>query len=274
MAQHDDALSAARSEVEHLFGQCVLRLQACELYAKFIVANHRFSVSNTGEKVANDTARKTMGTVVGEMIGSFLVAEGQQGFGEDPEDAPAGAFRIQIARSGEDFERIEADLRELVALRNTLVHNFLEQHDLRTMEGCLDAQQALRSDLERATRSIEELRTWVDAMQQVGKAAAEQLASPEMRDLLAHGRIPWHIATITQALQEAATELAKGDWTPVDTAACWIKERYPDEQPEGYGCRSWRQVIHEAGCFDLQVRKVDGRRQAWYRQRKIETAKP
>ncbi len=73
--------------------------------------------------------------------------------------------------------------------------------------------------------------------------------------------------TITQALHEAAIELARGDWAPVDTATCWIKKRYPEEQPEGYGCKSWRQVIHETGRFDLQVRKVDGRRQAWYRPR-------
>lgn len=273
----DDGLPAARYAVEQLFGQCVLRLQAHELLMKSILAGHQLSAPMTGLEEAQadraaETGRKTMGLLVSEMTGSFLVSEGQEGLREDRGDAPSIAYKFQLAFPAEEFGRIEAQHRNLVLLRNTLVHHFLEQHDLRTAEGCLAAQQTLTGALDHVTRAYEELRCWAGDMERTRKVLADHLASPDLHDFIAHRRVPWHITTIAQVLHEAAMELAMGDWVPVDTATCWITERYPEEQPESYGCKSWRQVIHESGRYDLQVRKVDGRRQTWFRPRNRESA--
>jgi len=186
---------------------------------------------------------------------------------KDRGDAPSISWNFKIAFPAEEFARIETEHRDLVLLRNTLVHLFLEQHDLRTADGCLAARQTLTNTLDRVTRAYEELCCWASDMERSRHVLADYIGSPDFENFIVHRRIPWHITTITQALHEAAMELARGDWAPVDTATCWITERYPDEQPEGYGCKSWRQVIHETGSFDLQVRKFDGRRQAWYRPR-------
>ena len=272
MTLHDEGLPEARHEVEHLLGQCLLRLQFNELLMKSMMARHQLSAPMTGIKEvqanrAAETGRKTMGSLVKEMIGSFIVPEEPQGMLKDREDAHSIAWKFSIAIPTEEFAGIEAEHRDLLMLRNTLVHHFLEQHNLRTTDGCRAAQETLTNTLNRITRAYEELRCWAEDMGRSCQVIADHLASPDLQNFLVHRRIPWHIATITQALHEAATELARGDWAPVDTATCWIKERYPEEQPEGYGCKSWRQVIHETGRFDLQVRKVDGRRQAWYRPR-------
>jgi hypothetical protein len=208
-----------------------------------------------------------MGSLVSEMMSSVVVPDGLEGTPEGPVDASSIAFKFQLAIPAEEFARIAAEHRGLVLLRNTLVHHFLEQHDLRTADGCLAAKQTLTNALDCATRAYEELRSWASDMEQTCKALADHLASPDVHDFIVHGRVPWDITTIVLALHEAATELTMGDWVPVDAATSWIKEHYPEEQPEGYGCRSWRQVIHETGRFDLQVRKVDSRRQAWYRPR-------
>lgn len=275
MTLHDESLLAGRYEVEHLFGQCILRLQANELLMKSMVARHQFSGPMTGVKEAQadraaETGRKTMGSLVKELMDSFIVPEGweeKEGMLKDWVDAPSIAWKFSIAVPTEEFARIEAEHRNLVLLRNTLVHHFLEQHSLRTADSCRAAQQTLTSTLDRITRAYEELRCWASDMERCRQVVADDLASPDFEHLFVHRRIPWHIMTITQALQKAAMELARGDWALVDTATRWIEEHYPEERPEGYGCKSWRQVIHESGRFDLQVRKVDGRRQAWYRPR-------
>ncbi|WP_306752884.1 OST-HTH/LOTUS domain-containing protein [Paracoccus actinidiae] len=272
MTLHDEGLPAARHAVEHLFGQCLLRLQANELLMKSMVAGHQLSAPMTGAKEAQadraaETGRKTMGSLVNEMLGSFLVREGQEGMCKDREDAPSIAWKFMIAFPAEEFARIETEHRNLVLLRNTLAHQFLEQHNLRTVGGCRAAQKTLTRTLDRITRASEELRCWASDMKRSRQVLADYLASPDFEDFFVHRRIPWHITTINKALHEAAMELASGDWASVDTAISWITKRYPEEQPESYGCRSWRQVIHETGRFDLQVRKVDGRSQAWYRPR-------
>lgn len=268
----------AKHEVEHLFGQCLLRFQAFELLMKAIVATHRISGSiampeDAQTQQITETRRKTMGVLVGDMMGSVLAPEGQEGLQDADEEAsgPSFAISLQLVLPSEDFARIEAEHRALTKLRNSLVHHFLEEHDLRSEASCLLARQALTSALDRVTRAHDELRSWAADMERARKAMADHLASPELHDWIVKGRIPWPATKIAQALMDASTELASGSWASVEAAAEWVTARHPDERPEGYGCRTWRQVIHDSGLFELQVRKVDDHRHAWYRPR---TRKP
>ena len=263
---------STKSDVEHLFGECILRFQAFELLMKAIVAQHRVSGSNAQPKDAltrqvDETQRKTMGFLVGDMMTSFLVPEGQEGLSDETVELSGSSFTIlqQIMLPPDEFARIEAEHRDLVALRNSLVHHFLEEHDLRSEAGCHGACQALVVALDRVTRAYNDLSGLALENAAARKLMAELLARPEMRDWIVSGQPPWPNTTIVQALHKASTALAACDWTSVDAAAEWIAAHYPDESPKDYGCRTWRQVIHDSGLFELQRREADGRRHAWYR---------
>jgi hypothetical protein len=150
MTLPDPAAPSTRQDVEHLFGQCLLRFQAFELLIKSIVEGHRVSGSIAQPEDAltrhiDDTRRKTMGVLVGDMMGSFLVSAGQEGLPDATEEASDSsfAFLLQIALPSEEFARIETEHRALVALRNSLVHHFLEEHDLRSEAGCVSYSPTL-----------------------------------------------------------------------------------------------------------------------------------
>lgn len=263
---------STKSDVEHLFGKCILRFQTFELLMKAILAQHRVSGSNDQPKDAltpqvDNTQRKTMGLLVGDMMTSFLVPEGQDGLSDDTVELSGSSFTIlqQIVLPPDEFARIEAEHRDLVALRNSLVHHFLEEHDLRSEAGCHGARQALVVALDRVTRAYNDLSRLALENAAARKAMAELLATPAIRDWIVSGQPPWPHTTIVQALHNASTALAACDWTSVDAAAQWIAAHYPDESPKDYGCRTWRQVIHESGLFELQRREADGCRHAWYR---------
>jgi hypothetical protein len=263
---------AARHEVERLFGQCLLQVQALELLMKAIVATHQISGSvdtleDAQARRIAETRRKTMGALVRDMMEGFLVPERHEGLRDQLEDGPAISLSLQVRLPANELPKIEADHRELVALRNALVHHFLEDHDLRSEEGCHVAVHALSAAIDRIDRAYGDLLGWAAEMQKARKALVEQLTSPEIRDSIACGRIPWPATTIAHALQDAAKNLAYDGWTCVEAAMSWITTHHPDERPENYGCRTWRQVIHDSQLFDLQIRRVDGRRQAWYRPR-------
>lgn len=268
----DTAPRQERHEIERLFGQCLLRLQALELRMKAIVATHRFSGSAEkleqlrAERVA-ETRRKTMGALVGDLTGNFLVPEGRHESRDGSEDGPAISFLLQIVLPADEFQRIETELGELIAKRNALVHHFLEEHDLRSEEGCRAAARDISATIDRVACVNDELNELAAGMDQARKAFAEQLASPDVRDWIIGGAIPWPTTSIAGALHQAATALSQDGWTSVEAATAWIAARSPDERPEQYGCRTWRQLIHESRLFDLQTRRVDGRRQAWYRPR-------
>ncbi len=261
-----------KSDVEHLFGKCILRFQAFELLMKAIVAQHRVSGSNAQPRDAltrqvDDTQRKTMGLLVGDMMTSFLVREGQEGLSDETVELSGSSFTIlqQIVLPPDEFARIEAEHRDLVALRNSLVHHFLEDYDLRSEAGCHGARQALVVALDRVTRAYNDLSGLTSENAAARKAIAELLATPLMRDWIVSGQPPWPHTTIVQALHNASTALAACDWTSVDAAAEWIAAHYPNESPKDYGCRTWRQVIHDSGLFELQRREANGRRHARYR---------
>ncbi len=262
-----------------MLGRCLLRLQQYEHLIKAIVAHHQIAgpahslESIRAERVA-DTASKTLGTLVGQLIGTYVVSDAA----DASTDLSAGAsdnvisfgMRMQLSLSVEDYARTENDLKELVLLRNNLVHHFIDQHNLWSVDGCRSAYDALVAASSRIDQHFEQLRGWAEHMEQARQLAAEFVQSDAFHDFVVNGIAPdgtvdWPAAGIVRTLREAAEELAIDGWTPVAMAGRWIAERHPDQLPAKYGCSSWRQVVHESRLFELRYREVDRQRAAWYR---------
>lgn len=269
----DDPLAEARAEVQRLFGHCLLRLQGYEILVKAILTRHHLYASATEvaqprAACASDVDRQTLGLLVGQMLTSFFVAGEPERTVKAVDDDPAFEMRFWIGLQPADFSKVEADLRDLVALRNRLVHHFLEEHELRSLQGCDVARSALVEDSARIGRAMQDLRSWAADLQRAQSAVVQFLNSTDFRDALIGEAIPWPMTTIVQALREAERALARDGWAPVPKAADWISKHHPDEQPASYLCRSWRQMVHESRLFDLRYRRLgDGRREAWYRSR-------
>lgn len=47
----------------------------------------------------------------------------------------------------------------------------------------------------------------------------------------------------------------------------WLRDRYPEQTPELYGRKSWPQVLHESGLFDLRREKGSSSNPARHRFR-------
>lgn len=273
------ALQALQHEVQRLLGRCLLRLQQYEHLIKAIVAHHEIAgpahalESIRAARVA-DTASKTLGALVGNLVGSYVVTDDVGAPAEVTANAPENVIsfgmRMHLSLSAEDYSRTQDDLKELVSLRNNLVHHFIDHHDLWSLDGCRGAQDALVAAYSRIDQHFEQLRGWAEHMDQARRLTAEFVQSDAFHDLVVNGIAPdgvvdWPAAGIVRALREATGELAVDGWAPVALAGRWIAERHPDQLPAKYGCSSWRQVVHESRLFELRYREVDGQRAAWYR---------
>ena len=267
-------LRALQASVQQRLGQCVVQLQAYEGLIKAILAE--CEVSGTANSLdrqacAAKAAYKTLGGLVGQLMGSFLTP-GPQASAPEGESKPAhgpASFRarMQIAIPADDFARIERDLKDFVCLRNALIHHFIERHDLKTAEGCRFAEGALIAAHRRIEGHFDDLRQWAQDLIQTRQQVADFLGSDMVRAILVSGKVPWPLTSIVAALREAATELAVDGWAPVLEASALVLSRYPDELPSNYGCRSWRQVLQESGVFELRYRKMEVHGTAWYRQK-------
>ena len=226
----DDPLTLPQHEVQRLLGRCILRLQQYEKLMKAIVAHHQISaygsppISNMEERVAA-ASRKTLGELIGSLFGTYVITEGKDDYVEPdaPEDVISFHSRIALELSSEHYEKTQNDLKKLVSVRNTLVHHFIDQHDLWSVDGCRDARD----------------------------------------DLLAVAN--WHWAGIVSALNEAAAELAIEGWTLVNWAELWIAEKYPEQVPAKYGCKSWMHVLQESRLFEQMHVRLGDERVDWYR---------
>ena len=274
----DDALQTLQREIQGLLGRCLLRLQQYERLIKAIVAHHEIAGpphALEAIRVArvNETARKTLGTLVGDLLGSYVVTNevgtSLKIAANSPEETDSFSFRTHLGLSDADFARTENELKELVLLRNNLVHHFIDQHNLWSLDGCRDAHAALVAAYSRIGQHFEELRGWAEHMEQCRRLAAAFVQSDEFRDLVINGIAPdgtvdWLAAGIVRALREAAVELAVDGWVSIAEAGRWISERFPEQVPAKYGCSSWRQVVHESQAFEIRYFERDGQRSANY----------
>lgn len=275
----DGELQTLQREVQRLLGRCLLCLQQYERLIKALVAHHMIDgpadalKSIQAERIAN-VAGKTLGNLVGQLLGSYLVSEEADASDEitarTASDTVSFGMRMKLLMPADDYARIESGLKELVQLRNSLVHHFMDQHDLWSLEGCQGAHDALLAACSRIDQHFEQLRGWAVQMDQVRKLMAEFVQSNAGYDLIVNGIAPdgtvyWPAAGIAHELRNAARELAVDGWTPVVVAGRWIADRDPEQQPAKYGCSSWRQVVHESRQFELRYRDIDGQRAAYYR---------
>lgn len=277
---HAGDVTEPQREVQRLLGRCLLRLQQYERLLKAIAANHELAgpthaLEGIRDARVQDAAGKTLGGLVGRLLDNYLTTDGAERElleTATTDHAISFGFRMNLQMTPADHGRTRDGLRELVDLRNELVHHFIEQHDLWQAEGCIKAREYLLMSYSRIDTHFSQLRAWAEAMEQARQYAAAFMQSPAYEDFVVNGIAPdgtvhWEAAGCVSALREAFAVLALEGWASVDAAIAWIGVTHPDQTPEKYGCGSWRQVIDKSRRFDLRYREEGDRKTAWYRER-------
>jgi len=129
----DDTLQTLQHQTQRLLGRCLLLLQQYERQIKAIVAHQEISgpfhdlEEIQAARIAK-TARNTLGTLVADLLESYIgTDEIDEHVDASPESSDNGGsfgMRIGLTLSDADFAKTENELKELVLLRNNLVHRF------------------------------------------------------------------------------------------------------------------------------------------------------
>ena len=285
MAERTESVSKQpaelQREVQRMLGRCLLRIQQYERQMKALLTYHnvagpvaRFEVVRAER--TESLATKTLGHLVGELTGSFLAASNVETHTRpsDSSEASTGAwlgFKVQIGMSLEAYNVTVAQLVEVVALRNDLVHHLIERYDLWSDDGCRAARGHLEASYEQIDAAFLTLQHWVDSMREAAHESAAFMATPVWEDLLVHGiepdgKVDWPRSTVVELLRTQPPATPDG-WCNLRTAIAALGRQHPDEMPKRYGCASWRQVLHESGQFSVRRDRSDGEAspQTWYR---------
>ncbi|CAI8838454.1 HTH OST-type domain-containing protein [Pseudomonas sp. IT-P253] len=277
-----DDVPAIQHIVQRKLGRCLLRLQQYERQLKAIVAHGELSgpadrLSIIREQKVACAQKKTMGTLVGMLTESFLTLPPPNGE-ESQTEADAGdqiwfSYRHQLEMPAEHYEATKVALKELVDLRNELVHHFLERFDLWSKSGCQAADGFLEESYETINWHYLNLQCWAKPMDEARVEIASFMQSQAFSDVLidgirVDGSVNWPGSGICRCLREAETKFAEDGWTRLEVAIRWIGSTYPEQTPKRYGCSSWRHALHESWQFEIRKSQADNERTAvWYRSK-------
>lgn len=273
-------------DVQRKLGRCLLRLQQYEILLKALVAHGDIAGPPAGLQAVREAQlacaqKKTLGTLVGMLTERHLTSAEE----DDRTDEPQGdggiwfRFRFQVGLDANQHQATTAALKDLVDLRNELVHHFLQRFNIWESQGCIDADAYLDASYETIDGHYITLRGWAQSMDEARALMALFMSTATYEDLLVNGIAPdgsvdWPASGAVRCLREAETRFATDGWTLLNTATSWIRAQYSDQNPQRYGCGSWRQVIHESGLFEIRrtVNKEQGCGEIWYRSRQEEAS--
>ena len=284
-----DPVPDLQRTVQRKLGRCMLQLQQYERLLKAMVAHSELRgpperlQAIRDEKIAC-VHKKTLGTLMGMLTESTLKLSEPSAESHETEvdngEQSWFSFRYQRELSEEQYAETKAALKELVDLRNELVHHFLQRFDLWSVDGCIAAESYLDESYETIDGHYLTLRDWAKSMDEARQLMASFMQTPEYRDFVINGIGPdgtvhWAGSGITNCLREAESKLAQAGWTPLFEAIHWIANTYPKQTPKRYGCGSWRHVIHASQQFEIrkQSQADNGPTVVWYRSRPRETSK-
>lgn len=270
-------------DVQRLLGRCLLRLQQYEKLLKILLAHHEIAgpahelPSRLAARI-EDLRTDTLGTLVKSLFESYIEIEGaERAMGGDDRastQAVAIRFRASLQMSEDRREGAKSALKELVILRNDLVHHLVDRFDLWSDKGCAAAIDHLEASYARIDAHFAELQQWARSVGEASALSASFMQSAAFEDLVFNGIAPdgtvdWPSAGIVRVLREASAALGTEGWVRLDDAIGWIGERHAEQTPARYGCKGWPHVLHKARVFQFEYRiDAAGRKVGWYRERR------
>jgi hypothetical protein len=261
-----EPVSTLQREVQRKLGRCLIRLQQYERLMKalavdFEIAGPSDELTAIRQKRGEIVSRMTLGQLVAELTGTYLQPESPDTVEPEwnPVDSQRIWFRMQarMALQPQDYERVVVGLKELVALRNELVHHFLERFDIWSEAGCHDADAYLDAGMAKVDSHYAELRQWAITTDQARSTMGAFIASPAYTDFLFDGIYPdgtvdWLNCGIVRHLRAAEVALAVDGWANLDQVIKQMNLMHSEQTLKRYGCTTWRQVLHESKQFKIR----------------------
>ena len=218
----------------------------------------------------------TAGGVKTRLHERFVVADvDAPEFDEQPPDGHDGAWVVatRIFRTApETRDEWNRELATLVRQRNDFVHSFDTICDLDSLEACQRNSERLRELTDEVERQRARYLGPSEYFEQARQDFARIAETEEYKRLLNEGITPdgsinWPATPIVRALYEATEDVADDDWLSIESARLWVEQHYPNLAPASVNCKTWKEVIHRSGQFEIRRIDEEGKRIRQYRPR-------
>jgi hypothetical protein len=215
-------------------------LQQYERLLKAVLSQHQLIASATAdletvreERIAA-IARSTLGQLAGMMFEDLVLQEGEEKDLLSQRDQHSEVVRVGmwcgLHMAPQRWEEARDAVKQLVDLRNELVHHFIERFDVWTPQGCHAGLAHLTQAYESIDRHFMQLKEWSEGLEAASQHVASFFSSPSGYELIVNGIAPdgsipsWGAAGIVRALRLAWDATAVEGWSSIDMAEVWISK--------------------------------------------------
>lgn len=273
-----------KNEVLRKIGRNVVLFQQIEVMLKLLVTNGKLSgyVCDL-EAIKEQQKAKVMRHTLGQVAGLFLenthgeYQETEEELPELPEKKMHMSFSFKIQSDEESYLLKKANLAKMIQERNDLIHQFILNFNLNTIESLTEAEHYLDAQREVLLPELENVKQYLKALDEGRKKIEELIVSGEADRL-------WKLDELRQddvvkLLGRIIEVAARADgWTLVDHAGQLLHQNARDQLKETkkkYQCRTLKDLILKTEVFDLKDEPTpNGGKRAIYRLKdgwKLET---
>ena len=268
-------LNELKEQIALEYGRSLLQLQQFELTLKATMPT--LKVSGFSDELAGNIERDRQllgGKTLGHLVSQWSQRTTLENEQEIDDDTLNGRAYFRFSFGLENGEWMNEKLKQLVELRNELVHHFLSRFALNSEASCQEAICYLASAANIIKDNRDALHSLLINAEKAKSELFEFMNSHEGEHFLISGVLPgqpidnWENTAIVQQLKFAEHSIAKDGWAQLNEAIRSIGQRWPDLSPKLYGCRSWREVIHRSQLFEVDKRLSPTGLMMWYRTRR------
>ncbi|WP_156873855.1 OST-HTH/LOTUS domain-containing protein [Perlucidibaca piscinae] len=256
---NDLDLAFEKSEMHRLLGLCLLKIQMAEKTIKQIYTLQNINLDeSTVEKSVLGLTERTKNLGMGQTLDRFIenfIIETEKNADEEAQSKSINLQSYIIKDSKEKLQAIN-DLKNLVAMRNRLVHNLLDRHETWKLNSIIETQDHLKNCISQTDQQLNVLRSWKESISIGIRFLAENL------DYISQ-------EPIKSAIHEAYDRNKRDDgWCSVNDAKAWISKNMPYLSPSQFECTTWQQAIHELKEFTIKTLDSEMKKQKYFRPSK------
>lgn len=258
LAEQSVALDPTRNEVLRRLGRNVLLFQQIEgLLKSLLVAGSASGYASELVQKRNDRAERinirTMGGVVGELFENHFGGERSK---DNAPESPSGiwlSYWFGFDLEPSELEGYKAEIADMVAQRNELIHHFHQRFDFDSVASLCEAGRYLDCQREKALRLEDRLRDLAKTASEALESLGGFVRSPEFDALLRGNSL--EASALVAGLVDIARDCARDDgWTLLALAGNRLRERMPEaaaSMRERYGHKTLKALMLAAGLFEF-----------------------
>ncbi|WP_421188173.1 hypothetical protein [Aeromonas sanarellii] len=198
-------LNELKEQIALEYGRCLLQLQQFELMLKATLPT--LKVSGFSDELAGNVERDHQllgGKTLGHLVGQWSQRTTLEDEPEIDDDALNGRAYFRFSFGLEDGEWMNVRLKQLVELRNGLVHHFLSRFELTSEVGCQEAISYLATAANTIRDNREALHSLLATAEKAKSELFEFMLSPQGERFLLSEVLPgesadnWENTTVIQ----------------------------------------------------------------------------